>query len=353
MAKQLTNFFARIEAYPNSSTPLSDYIDLYHKALELKDAFPQDSQLIANVMVGTTSYAQDKIDNPVLAEIYDHFTQLELPEAHMDKSDGRRSAAKKWRRLHILAPQLHIDTSVEAYPTAQEVYDIFKAELEIAESARRLLDDIDKYKNDSDVVIVLDALLQGRNSYDTSPFYDMIPKQNIPLLCSSMFYELGFYHDEFKNPGISSAPAAQEMLEQYKQQSHKEIAAARKRFNAIKTNEDKETFKKELVAHGVSQKDSKSDREEAHDNLLTAIQHLYVLIKNTDDSTALTHLASVAFNIGSTNRFAYPDIDSIGIDLNEYAGLKAEKDNDWSQTEARKMEKTYSYLAKDLAKKEE
>lgn len=93
----------------------------------------------------------------------------------------------------------------------------------------------------------------------------------------------------------------------------------------------------------------KNIASEQKSNLTEALYHTYELIKATDDSDLLFHLSHLAFNISSPFRFEYPDIDAIGIKLNEWALLKSEKDNEWSQEMAKEMEVEFADWAAKIS----
>lgn len=88
---------------------------------------------------------------------------------------------------------------------------------------------------------------------------------------------------------------------------------------------------------------------EEKSNLTEALYHTYELIKATDDPELLFHLSQLAFNIATPFRFKYPDIDAIGLELNEWALLKREKDNEWSQETAKEMEAEFTNWSKSIA----
>jgi len=71
------------------------YIQLAKQAVNLKEQYPDYREIIAQSMVDAGS----KLDSESnLDALKDYFYQLELPDAHMDRSDGL-NVDQKWNRI--------------------------------------------------------------------------------------------------------------------------------------------------------------------------------------------------------------------------------------------------------------
>lgn len=121
----------------------------------------------------------------------------------------------------------------------EEIYNLLKNELELAQAARHILDNWDQY--DESVLLVLDEMLISKKEKGIEELSEIIPKENLPWFFADMFFELGFYFDSKK----LSAPdeALKQMAAKYKTHSKSEL----KKWQTLLEKVEKELLKDELL----------------------------------------------------------------------------------------------------------